>query len=119
MMIDNIGQAIEKADLAIAKDYATLAKDKETANQIIKKIEKEYNLTEDLMLQIIESERLLADNKKLALSLYRRKPYMDPLNYIQVMLLRKHRNSEERDDKIFNPLLRTIHAIAAGLRNTG
>jgi phosphoenolpyruvate carboxylase len=119
MMIDNIGQAIAKADLAIAKDYATLAKDKETANQIIKKIEKEYNLTEDLMLQIIESERLLADNKKLALSLYRRKPYMDPLNYIQVMLLRKHRNSEERDDKIFNPLLRTIHAIAAGLRNTG
>jgi phosphoenolpyruvate carboxylase len=119
MMIDNIGQAIAKADLAIAKDYATLAKDKETANQIIKKIEKEYNLTEDLMLQIIESERLLADNKKLALSLYRRKPYMDPLNYIQVMLLRKHRNSEERDDKVFNPLLRTIHAIAAGLRNTG
>ena len=71
------------------------------------------------MLQIIDSERLLADNKKLALSLYRRKPYMDPLNYIQVMLLRKHRNSNEHDDIIFNSLLRTIHAIAAGLRNTG
>ena len=44
---------------------------------------------------------------------------MDPLNYIQVMLLRKHRNSNEHDDIIFNSLLRTIHAIAAGLRNTG
>ena len=119
MMIDNIGQAIAKADLSIAKDYATLANDQKTAGQIVKKIEKEYNLTENLMLQIIESERLLADNKKLALSLYRRKPYMDPLNYIQVMLLRKHRNAKTHDEIIFNPLLRTIHAIAAGLRNTG
>ena len=86
MMIDNIGQAIAKADLAIAKDYALLAKDQKKASNIIKKIEDEYRLTEDLMLKIIESERLLEDNKKLALSLYRRKPYMDPLNYIQVML---------------------------------
>lgn len=119
MMIDNIGQAIAKADLSIAKDYSTLANDQKTAKEIIKKIETEYNLTENLMLQIIESDRLLADNKKLALSLYRRKPYMDPLNYIQVMLLRKHRNSKEHEEAVFNPLLRTIHAIAAGLRNTG
>ena len=119
MMIDNIGQAIAKADLAISKDYATLANDQETAGKIFKKIEEEYKLTESLMLQIIDTHRLLADNKKLALSLYRRKPYMDPLNYIQVMLLRKHRNSDSRDEAVFNPLLRTIHAIAAGLRNTG
>lgn len=119
MMIDNIGQAIAKADLSIAKDYSTLAKDQKTAEQIIKKIQEEYDLTENLMLQIIDSERLLADNKKLALSLYRRKPYMDPLNYIQVMLLRKHRNTKEHEEAVFNPLLRTIHAIAAGLRNTG
>ena len=119
MMIDNIGQAIAKADLSIAKDYSTLANDQKTAKEIIKKIETEYNLTENLMLQIIESDRLLADNKKLALSLYRRKPYMDPLNYIQVMLLRKHRNSKKHEEAVFNPLLRTIHAIAAGLRNTG
>ena len=44
---------------------------------------------------------------------------MDPFNYIQVMLLRKHRNSNSHEESIFNPLLRTIHAIAAGLRNTG
>jgi len=119
MMIDNIGQAIAKADLAIAKDYAALANDQKQAGKIIKKIEDEYKLTESLMLEIIESERLLADNKKLALSLYRRKPYMDPLNYIQVMLLRKHRKSSSHDDAVFDPLLRTIHAIAAGLRNTG
>jgi phosphoenolpyruvate carboxylase len=119
MMIDNIGQAIAKADLAISKDYASLANDQETAEKIFTKIENEYKLTENLMLQIIDTKRLLADNKKLALSLYRRKPYMDPLNYIQVMLLRKHRNSTLRDEAVFNPLLRTIHAIAAGLRNTG
>ena len=119
MMIDNIGQAIAKADLAISKDYASLANDQDTAGKIYTKIEEEYKLTESLMLQVIDTHRLLADNKKLALSLYRRKPYMDPLNYIQVMLLRKHRNSDSRDEAVFNPLLRTIHAIAAGLRNTG
>ena len=119
MMIDNIGQAIAKADLAISKDYASLANDQDTAGKIYTKIEEEYKLTESLMIQVIDTHRLLADNKKLALSLYRRKPYMDPLNYIQVMLLRKHRNSDSRDEAVFNPLLRTIHAIAAGLRNTG
>ena len=119
MLIDNIGMAIAKADLAIAKDYACLANDQKSAAKIIKKIEEEYKLTENLMLQIIDTKRLLTDNKKLALSLYRRKPYMDPLNYIQVMLLRKHRASSSHDESIFNPLLRTIHAIAAGLRNTG
>jgi len=120
MLIDNIGMAIAKADLSIAKNYASLANDQKSADKIIKKIENEYKLTEDLMLEIIDSKRLLSDNKKLALSLYRRKPYMDPLNYIQVMLLRKHRNpSISHDEEIFDPLLRTIHAIAAGLRNTG
>jgi len=119
MMIDNIGQAVAKADLAIAKDYATLAKDQKSAMNIIEKIESEYNLTEKLMLEIINSERLLADNKKLALSLHRRKPYMDPLNYIQVLLLGKHRNSTSHNEDVFDSLLRTIHAIAAGLRNTG
>ena len=120
MLIDNIGMAIAKADLSIAKNYASLANDQKSADKIIKKIENEYKLTEDLMLEIIDSKRLLSDNKKLALSLYRRKPYMDPLNYIQVMLLRKHRNpSVSHDEEIFDPLLRTIHAIAAGLRNTG
>ncbi len=119
MMIDNIGQAVAKADLSIAKDYASLATDKKKATIIYNKIKKEYILTEDLMLKILESDKLLTDNKKLALSLTRRKPYMDPLNYIQVMLLRKHRKHSVRDDNIFDSLLRTIHAIAAGLRNTG
>ena len=53
--------------------------------ELIAKNEDDYILTDNLMLQIIESDRLLEDNKKLALSLHRRKPYMDPLNYIQVM----------------------------------
>ena len=51
MMIDNIGQAIAKADLAISKDYATLANDQDTARKIFKKIEEEYKLTESLMLR--------------------------------------------------------------------
>ena len=64
MMIDNIGQAIAKADLAIAKDYA-LRKRSEASCKYNKKIEEEYILTENLMLEIIESDRLLEDNKNL------------------------------------------------------
>jgi len=70
-------------------------------------------------LQIVDSNELLSENNKLSLSLSRRQPYLDPLNYIQVMLLKAHRKVEGEDTINFDPLLRTIHAIAIGMRNTG
>jgi len=55
----------------------------------------------------------------LSLSLSRRQPYLDPLNYIQVMLLKAHREIPDEDTVNLDPLLRTIHAIATGMKNTG
>ena len=72
-----------------------------------------------MLLSIVETQALLSENKKLSISLDRRKPYLDPLNYIQVMLIKKHRNLSEKNDDIFDMLLRTIHAISIGMRNTG
>ena len=64
----------------------------------------------------------MADAPRLALSLKRRNPYLDPLNQIQVTLLKRFRDEsqdEESRNQWLNPLLRTINAIAAGMRNTG
>ena len=65
---------------------------------------------------------LMEDNPALAFSLSRRDPYLDPLNHIQVMLLERFRQACEGEDGgavFLDPLLRSINAIAAGIRNTG
>ena len=65
---------------------------------------------------------LLDDIPPLALSLMRRDPYLDPLNHIQMKLLKRYRDeslSEEEREKWLTPLLSSISAIAAGMRNTG
>ncbi len=119
VLLDNIQMALSKSDIGIAKDYAQLVQNKEAAKDIIADIETEYNATVATLLEIVGSDELLAENTKLSLSLKRRQPYLDPLNYIQVMLLQKHRKISGEDTVNFDPLLRTIHAIAIGMKNTG
>ena len=118
-LFDNIQMALSKADLVVSKDYADLVKNKKQSSAIYKKIFDEYQLSIESLLKVTENQDLLKDNEKLALSIYRRKPYLDPLNYIQVMLLEKNRLEAEHNEKLFNPLIRTIHAISTGLKNTG
>jgi phosphoenolpyruvate carboxylase len=85
-------------------------------------IRDEYERTITQVLNVAGQQTLLEDNKALALSLTRRDPYLDPLNYIQIVLLKRYRNealSEEQRQLWLQPLLRTINGIAAGMRNTG
>ena len=119
VLLDNIQMALAKSDLGIARDYSLLVKDRNAANQIIDDIEKEFESTVQTLLRIVGSDQLLSDNTKLSLSLSRRQPYLDPLNYIQVMLLKAHREIPDEDTVNLDPLLRTIHAIATGMKNTG
>ena len=119
VLLDNIQMALSKSDLGIAKDYSQLVENKKAASEIISDIEIEYESTVSTLLQIVSSDKLLSENTKLSLSLNRRQPYLDPLNYIQVMLLQKHRKISGEDTVNFDPLLRTIHAIAIGMKNTG
>ena len=119
VLLDNIQMALSKSDLGIARDYSLLVKDRNAANQIIDDIEKEFESTVQTLLKIVDSDQLLSDNTKLSLSLSRRQPYLDPLNYIQVMLLKAHREIPDEDTINLDPLLRTIHAIATGMKNTG
>ena len=119
VLLDNIQMALAKSDIGIARDYSMLVHNKNAAKDIINDIETEFDSTVSTLLKIVDSEELLTENTKLSLSLSRRQPYLDPLNYIQVMLLKAHREIPDEDTVNLDPLLRTIHAIATGMRNTG
>lgn len=121
-LMSNTQMALAKADPAILKEYSTLCQNEGLARQISTMVDDEYKCTVETILSAADTSELLADNPRLALSLSRRDPYLDPLNYIQVMLLKRYRDpalSEEERQKWLNPLLRSINAIAAGMRNTG
>lgn len=121
-LTSNISMAMAKTDMALAGEYAGLPNDQESAGRVFQKIRAEFELSLQEMLNIAGTEKLLSDNPTLAFSLQRRNVYMEPLNHIQLALLRRYRNDDtppEFREIWLDPLLRTINAIAAGQRNTG
>ena len=121
-LLSNAQMALSKSDMAIAEEYSALCSDPEVGKRIHGLIAAEHRRCVDWILEIAESDRLLAENPELAESLRRRNDYLGPLNYMQASLLRAM-NQENEDDssqsRWMKPLLRTINAIAAGMRNTG
>ncbi|MGB5443742.1 MAG: phosphoenolpyruvate carboxylase [Gammaproteobacteria bacterium] len=121
-LISNMQMALTKGEMNIAHEYTRLASDSETAERIFARIRDEYQRTVTQVLDISGNHLLLEDNPRLGLSLYRRNPYLDPLNNIQITLLSRYRDtsqSEEQRERWLHPLLRSINAIASGMRNTG
>ncbi len=121
-LLSNTQMALFKADMSIAARYAELAENRETAGAIYRTIRTEHERTVSEVLDIASATGLMQETPQLALSLARRNPYLDPLNHIQVLLLQRCRDESlpriEREAWL-SPLLRSINAIAAGLRNTG
>lgn len=120
-MLSNTQMALSKADMSIAHEYAALCNDADS-ERIYTVIRDEYEKTVKQILDIAELNSLLEENPTLALSLKRRSPYLNPLNHIQTTLLKRYRDLElpEPERAIWlDPLLRSINAIAAGMRNTG
>ena len=121
-MLSNTQMALSKADMSIAHEYAGLCNDADTSERVYAMIRDEYEKTVQQILDIAELDSLLEENPTLALSLKRRSPYLNPLNHIQTTLLKRYRDLElpENERAIWlDPLLRSINAIAAGIRNTG
>jgi phosphoenolpyruvate carboxylase len=121
-MLSNTQMALFKAEPHIAKEYSELCVNPEVGETIHSMFFDEFKRTVSQVLQISGHHGLLEDNPNLALSLGRRDPYLDPLNHIQITLLKRFRDEslpQEERDVWLNPLLRTINAIAAGMRNTG
>jgi phosphoenolpyruvate carboxylase len=120
-LLSNTQMSLFKADMGIAREYAELCPDRALAEQVYGRIRQEYERTVQFTLRVMNARHLIEDNPVLALSLSRRDPYLDPLSHIQIMLLRRCRGAKPSDEQAtwLDPLLRSINAIAAGIRNTG
>lgn len=121
-LLSNAQMALVKADMSIAREYASLCHNPETARRVFALIDGEHRRSVEWILDIAGADRLLADNPPLAASLSRRNALLGPVNAIQVALLRRVRDEgpdENGGSPWMLPLLRTINAIAAGMRNTG
>jgi phosphoenolpyruvate carboxylase len=122
-MLDNTEMSLLKADLEIASLYVDLVPDKEMASRIFDAIRTEYEGTRDAVLTISGHANLLDAEPITQNSVRLRNPYVDPLNYLQVEMLRRIRalDDPEGDEaqSIREVIGLTINGIAAGLRNTG
>ncbi len=121
-LLSNTQMALFKSDMSIAEAYARLCTDAETRKLIFEEIRREYRRTRRQILEIAQIDDLLDETPVLKQSLSRRDAYLDPLNHIQLGLLRRYRDPElsgEMRELWLTPLLRSINAISAGLRNTG
>ena len=117
-MLSNMSMVLAKTDFAIASRYADLVADRAVREAIFPRVAAERDRAVQWLLAISGQTALLDDNPTLARSIRNRFPYLDPLNHLQVELLRRYR-SGQTDDRIRRGIHLTINGIAAGLRNSG
>jgi phosphoenolpyruvate carboxylase len=117
-VLSNMEMVLAKADLAIASRYAALVSDEKLRDTVFQRIRAEHDATVSALLRIMGSKHLLSGNSPLAHSIQYRFPYLDPLNHIQIELLRRFR-AGDREERSRRGIHLTINGIAAGLRNSG
>jgi phosphoenolpyruvate carboxylase len=116
--LDNMAMVLAKSDMGIAARYAELVEDKETARELFGRIRDEWHRTHDRLLEITGENRLVENNPKLENSIRLRLPYIEPLNHLQVELLRRFR-AGDTNQEVRDGIHLTINAIATALRNSG
>ena len=121
-LIDNAQLTLRKADLGIATLYAGLVKDRRIRARILRLLEEEFHRTERAILVITGQQSLLEKEPVLQRSVALRNPYIDPLNYLQVEMLRRRRSDKltpAEEEATRRVVEITINGISGGLRNTG
>ncbi|MCS7221366.1 MAG: phosphoenolpyruvate carboxylase [Anaerolineae bacterium] len=121
-MVDNAQMALSKADMSIAARYAQLVVDRKLGQEIFHQIAAEYERTREAILAVTGQKALLDNEPVLQRAICLRNPYVDPLNLIQVGLLRRLRTLPEGSverERVVDALRLSIVGIAAGLKNTG
>lgn len=122
-VIDNAQVSLAKADLSIARLYAELVENTAVREQIYGEIEQAFQLTENWILRVTNQRDLLDNDPVLQTSVRQRNPYIDPLNFVQVSLLRRLRALADQDgaqaQALREAIFLTINGIASGLQNTG
>jgi phosphoenolpyruvate carboxylase len=121
-LLSNLDMVLAKSDLRIAARYVELADDQRSAKRIFAAIRTEWERVDTALSLITGETRRLQSNPALARSIAHRFPYLDPLNHLQVELLRRYRQRREGEpgiERIQRGIHLSINGIAAGLRNTG
>ena len=117
-VLSNLAQVMAKSDLGIAARYAELVPDADLRARIFGMIEVEHARTVRMYLKITGHTRLLEDNPSLERSVHNRFPYLEPLNQMQVEMLRRYRNGDD-DERVKRGILLTMNGLATALRNSG
>jgi phosphoenolpyruvate carboxylase len=122
-LLSNMDMVLAKTDLAVASRYAGLVADKKLRNSVFKRIVDEQERTTACLTAITGARERLANNPLLARSIKNRFAYLDPLNHLQVELIKRHRaaaaEGRTTDERVRRGIHLSINGIAAGLRNTG
>ena len=117
-MLSNMAQVMAKADMDLAGRYASLVPDAEVGRRIHGVIADEYELSREMLRAVTGHKTLLDDNPALARSVRNRFPYLEPLNVLQVELLRRYRAGDE-DPQVRTGIQLTMNGLATALRNSG
>ncbi|WP_321873144.1 phosphoenolpyruvate carboxylase [Burkholderia ubonensis] len=117
-LLSNMDMVLAKTDLAVASRYAQLVADKKLRKHVFERIVAEWERTSQALAEITGQDTRLATNPLLARSIKNRFPYLDPLNHLQVELIKRHR-AGDTNARLRRGIHLTINGIAAGLRNTG
>ncbi len=117
-LLSSLDMVLSKTDLAIASRYAELVEDEAVRNAVFPRLREEHGRTIKALFKITGQSELLENNPLLARSERNRFPYLDPLNHLQVELLKRHR-AGDTDDRVIHGINLTINGVAAGLRNSG
>jgi phosphoenolpyruvate carboxylase len=122
-LLDNAEMSLLKADLGIAALYSELVPDRALAAKVWDAVEAEYAQTRETILRVTGHAELMDGDPVIQRSVALRNPYVDPLNYLQVEMLRRLRAVAEPEgpeaERYREVIVLTINGIAAGLRNTG
>jgi phosphoenolpyruvate carboxylase len=118
-LIDNAQMILAKADMVIARLYADMVDDPALAERVYGRIAVEYRSAAEAVCQITGQSELLERSAVLRTSIERRNPYVDPLSFIQLALLRRLRAGEAPRDELVTAVLESINGVASGLKNTG
>lgn len=121
-LIQNLELDLAKADMEIAEMYASLVKEADLREKIFSRMKEEHALAKQRVLEIIGDNDLLDRTPTMKRLIERRNPYVDPLNFIQISLLRKVREltvGTDAYEEMIDVVLATINGIAAGMKTTG
>jgi phosphoenolpyruvate carboxylase len=116
--LDNLEMVLSKSDMNIAARYATLVQERALADEVFGRIRDTWSATHERLLTITGQSRLLERHPVLDASIRLRLPYIEPLNLLQVELLKRHR-AGETDPRVREGIQLSINAIATALRNSG